>query len=157
MPTSPSAPRPTSTAVVPGLRDATGTVSARVAGGRTIGGRAGSGGAVPAGARAVAGETTVGGAVGRGSVRGTSTVGWSLATSFGTEAGTPSPAASASTKAPAVGQRSSGFLAAAFSSARSIGSGTTSGAGSGSGSCTCFISTATGVSAENGTRPTSIS
>ena len=74
-----------------------------------------------------------------------------------TASGAASPAASASTNAPAVGQRSSGFFVVAFSSARRSGSGTTSGGGSGSGSWTCFIITASGVSAENGTRPVNIS
>ncbi len=69
----------------------------------------------------------------------------------------PSPAASAFTNATAVGQRSSGRFASAFSSARIRGSGTSRVDGTGIGSCTCFISTATGVSAAKGTRPVSIS
>src|SRR5437867_1907558 len=67
------------------------------------------------------------------------------------------PCSSARTKAPAVGHRSSGFLAMLFSSARTSGSGTVDGGGIGIGSVTCFISTATGVSAAKGTRPVSIS
>ena len=67
------------------------------------------------------------------------------------------PSPSAFTNATAVGQRSSGRFASAFSSARIRGSGTSRVDGTGIGSCTCFISTATGVSAAKGTRPVSIS
>ena len=94
-------------------------------------------------------ETTVGAAEG-----GTARVGaWPTSGSVRAS----SPASRAATKAPALGQRSSGFLAVHLRSARRSGSGTVSGDGSGSGSWTCFMRMATGVSAAKGTRPVNIS
>jgi hypothetical protein len=98
---------------------------------------------------AVRAETTVGAAGG-----GTAIVGTSASTG---RVRASSPASSARTKVPAVGQRSSGFFAVHLRIARRKSSGTVSGGGIGSGSCTCFIMIATGVSAAKGTRPVSIS
>src|SRR3989454_2663355 len=93
-----------------------------------------------------------GGIVGAGRRADAGTVGVAATGSdaVGTSA---SPSSSARTKAPALAQRSSGFLAMPFSSARTSGSGTGDAGGIGIGSVTWFISTATGVSAAKGTRP----
>ena len=55
--------------------------------------------------------------------------------------------------APAEGQRALGSFAVARRITRVTASGTSEVGGSGIGSLACFIKTATGVSAENGTRP----
>ena len=88
-----------------------------------------------------------------GSGGGASSVGAALSVGAICTVGVSPARATASTKAPAVRQRSAGFLASAFSSTVMSGSGTSLSGGSGIGSFTCFISTAIGVSALNGTRP----
>ncbi len=140
-----AAPRPTRTGVPSPPRRAGDSIAVGAGETSGCGGRVGG----AAGAGTVRAETTVG-AAGRGTARvGTLPMSGNVRASR--------PASRAATKAPALGHRSSGFLAVHLRSARRSGSGTVSGDGSGRGSCTCFMRMATGVSAEKGTRPVNIS
>src|SRR5262245_27883903 len=120
--------------------------------GRVFEGTVGEATRVGAAAGAVGGTASVSGVT---AVRVSSIVGTSWVTGGGAAVDL-TPASSAAANAPADGQRSSGFLAAALRSGRTSASGTSDGAGRGIGSWTCFIMMASGVSAEKGTHPVNI-